>query len=296
VRRHARQKDLDSVIDAIERFTQQHRWLKVAGGRKARLLEFCVRPGDRVAEFGTYVGYSALVLTRRLRRLGGGGRVVSCEADAWNAFVARSLLEFAGVDAEVEVCVGHAADWIATGSMSDIDLLILDHRGTAYHKDLEAIEPSLCVGSRVFADNVLYPGAPLFLAYIEDRYHFNVHEVDEYMQPTVRDWVVVCMRRSRPTPTARPAPRELQELSAEIDEVSWRSIRGPVDWVSLRKRVAPILVAWHEAYVKRAGDKAFEDKVFSEERQRSCVQCSGHNASCVATMDEHQRFVGNQKK
>ena len=40
-------------------------------------------------------------------------------------------------------------------------------------KDLEIAEPLLRPGGRVIADNVLHPGAPLFLYDVRDRYNLQ---------------------------------------------------------------------------------------------------------------------------
>ncbi|CAJ1347189.1 unnamed protein product, partial [Effrenium voratum] len=53
VRRRAKAGDPKAVLRAIEDFARGRKWLKVAGGRKAKLLSQSLRPGDRVVEFGT---------------------------------------------------------------------------------------------------------------------------------------------------------------------------------------------------------------------------------------------------
>merc|ERR1712032_785578 len=210
---------------------------------KARLLEGCLLADDSVVEFGTYVGYSALVLARRLRHLGGGGRVISCEIDAALAFVARAVIAWAGATGEVEVRIGCAADWIATGRLGPIDMLVLDHRGTRYHEDLRRVEASLSCGARVFADNVLHPGAPLFLGYIDGRYDVDVYEVREFAhEPPVDDWVVVCMQCDTRFLGPWLTLPELRFWSAEVDMICQESLRRPVDWVAFQRRVRPALV------------------------------------------------------
>jgi len=244
--RRAGREDLAAVLAATEAFVGERKWLKVMGGRKARLLQACLAPGDRVLEFGTFVGYSTLLLAQRLRQLGAGGHVVSCDVDVEAAEVARAVLALAGVgEAEVEVRVGAAADYLAAGLLSTADVLVLDHRGTRYHQDLAAAERGVLAGrgsARVFADNVLLPGAPLFLAHVGNRYRLAIHEVDEFLKPGYDDWVVVASAPLGlpPVPASTLAP-ELRRLSAEIDAESWRSEREPVDWKAFQRRLAPAL-------------------------------------------------------
>ncbi|CAE7563888.1 comtb [Symbiodinium sp. CCMP2592] len=193
IRQRATPGDVQSVIKVIEEFAEERSWLKIQGEQKKELLEATLRPEDRIVEFGCYVGYSSMVMAQRLRELGGRGSVTTCEVDAANAYIARGVLQFAGVEGEVQVRVGCACDWVATGQLGTIDFLLLDHRGTIYHEDLHAAEPSLSETAIVFADNVLYPGAPLFLNYIDVQgYAIEIHELKEFKRPDLDDWVVIC--------------------------------------------------------------------------------------------------------
>lgn len=249
IRQRATPGDVQSVIKVIEEFAEERSWLKIQGEQKKELLEATLRPEDRIVEFGCYVGYSSMVMAQRLRELGGRGSVTTCEVDAANAYIARGVLQFAGVEGEVQVRVGCACDWVATGQLGTIDFLLLDHRGTIYHEDLHAAEPSLSETAIVFADNVLYPGAPLFLNYIDVQgYAIEIHELKEFKRPDLDDWVVICKppppeeRKEMPEST----PPELRRLSAEVDAISWRSQEQMVDWVSFQDRLKPVFYAWKE--------------------------------------------------
>ncbi|CAE7235550.1 COMT, partial [Symbiodinium natans] len=64
---------------------------------------------------------------------GGGGRVVSCDVNAQTWPFAREILSWAGVEgSEVQLNIGVASDWLASGQLGSIDVLLLDHRGTVY--------------------------------------------------------------------------------------------------------------------------------------------------------------------
>jgi len=276
VQKRTTRGDLASVLAAIERFAEESSWLKVAGGSKGRIFEGSMRPGDRVVEMGTFVGYSSMRMGQRLRALGGGGHVTSCEVDAATAMVARAIIDHACATQEVRVRVGRGGDWIATGQLGSMDLLILDHRGTKYHEDLLATESSLAAsGARVVADNVFYPGAPLFLNVLEGRYNATFHDVHEFLQPEIDDWIVICeppplppgvtttaekvdpetdgwgpkqIARRPGLPPPGPAPPELRQWSAEVDAISWRSMKEDVDWLSFQAHIGPKLRAWKDAH------------------------------------------------
>jgi len=245
VRRRSARGDLDAVLQSIQRFAKEHQWLKVAGGGKSMLLQGSLKPGDRIVELGTYVGYSSMVFARRKRDIGGGGIVTSCEVDAAVAQVARAMHAWAGAHEEIVVRVGRGADWLATGLLGEMDLLVLDHRGTVYHEDLRDAESSLATGARILADNVLHPGAPLFLSFVKDRYSVTLHEVNEYLQKDLEDWIVI----GGPLPDPRPppptsTPPELRRWSAEVDAICWRSMQGPVNWTDFQNRIGPGLRTW----------------------------------------------------
>lgn len=248
VARRATPGDIDSVLAAIESYAQEKLWLKIQGQQKRELLEKSLRNGDRIVECGCYVGYSSLVMARRLRQLGGQGSVTTIDVDAATAYVARAMISFAGAQDMVQVRVGCAGDWIATGQLGTIDFLLLDHRGTIYHDDLHAAQPSLSPHARVFADNVFYPGAPLFLNYIDVMgYDIEIHELKEFLREDLDDWVVICRPTKPRGEMPEDVPPELQRLSAEVDAISWRSQKGAVDWNAFQDRIRPVFYEWKES-------------------------------------------------
>jgi len=141
--------------------------------------------------------------------------------------------------------------------------LILDHRGTVYHEDLQAGAPDLRKGARVFADNVLHPGAPLFLDHVaRGEFDITIHELQEFVHdPPVTDWVTVCSPRFDSfldnwvppggkgfnAMRARTAP-DLLRWSAEVDALAHRSPDEPVDWYAFQQRLWPVLQKWRESH------------------------------------------------
>eukprot|EP00929_Paragymnodinium_shiwhaense_P107227 TRINITY_DN73302_c0_g1_i1.p1 TRINITY_DN73302_c0_g1~~TRINITY_DN73302_c0_g1_i1.p1 ORF type:complete len:1147 (-),score=266.32 TRINITY_DN73302_c0_g1_i1:43-3483(-) len=244
VKRFAKRGDLDGVIDSIEEYAKRYDWLKVAGGPKARLLEGCLQCGDAVIECGTFVGYSALVMARQLRKLGGGS-VTTVDVDAASACIARQVIEWAGAEDVVTSRIGRANDWLTSGKLGKINVLVLDHRGTMYHEDLKAAESSLVSGARVIADNVLLPGAPLFLSYALRRFRdMKIYDVPEFLRPGLDDWVVVCEQPREQLAEPTHWDEDFERLSKEIDAISWRSMREAVDWQAFQRYLSPILRRW----------------------------------------------------
>ena len=92
VRAHAIEGDAESVLDALDRFAREQRFMMNLGDGKGRILDELVSglPANaRVLELGTYCGYSAIRMARLLR---GGGQVVSIEENPRHARIARGDL------------------------------------------------------------------------------------------------------------------------------------------------------------------------------------------------------------
>ncbi len=175
---HARAGDVDDAIGVIDQFARDHSFLINVGEAKGAILDRAVdraRP-SRVLELGTYCGYSALRIARRMPP---DAHLFSVEFSPANADIARRILAHAGVADRVSVVVGTLGDGgqtvrtlreehgFANGSL---DLVFIDHDKNAYLPDLLRIEAEgwLHPGSVVVADNVKFPGAPAYRSYMAD--------------------------------------------------------------------------------------------------------------------------------
>ncbi|SJN28930.1 O-methyltransferase [Microbacterium esteraromaticum] len=89
-----------------------------------KLLNLLVRISGarRVLEIGTLGGYSTIWMAQAV---GETGRVITVEADADNAAVARTSIDAAGVGDRVEIRVGRAADVLPT-LVGGFDLVFID--------------------------------------------------------------------------------------------------------------------------------------------------------------------------
>jgi predicted O-methyltransferase YrrM len=109
-----------------------------------------------ILELGTLAGYSTIWLARAVPAE--GGRVVTLEANARYAAVARENLDAAGVSDRVEVVVGDALDTLP-GLDGPFDVVFLD---ADKQRNPEYLEHALRVtrpGSLIVADNVVRDGA-----------------------------------------------------------------------------------------------------------------------------------------
>jgi catechol O-methyltransferase len=178
VLKNARAGDIDDVLAALDKFAYERSFLINVGDEKGQLLDAAVRRADPslALELGTYCGYGAL----RIARAAPSARVYSVELAAANAENARRIWAHAGVGDRVSCVVGTIGDGGRTLEALDsqqgfaagaLDFVFLDHDKDAYVPDLESIVERgwLHPGSIVMADNVGFPGARKYRAYMQQQ-------------------------------------------------------------------------------------------------------------------------------
>ncbi|CAL1171827.1 unnamed protein product [Cladocopium goreaui] len=273
----AQRGDAWSVVDTIERFSVEgNGWLKIAGGGKGVVLDDLVKklapqPAELVLEFGCFVGYSSTRMAYWLRH--SGGRLLSVEVDPIHVCIARNVHEFAGVADVITVCTGYSEDVIphlkmtlgAHGAPRAADAIFFDQRGTRFHTDLWMLEGEglLKDGCAVLADNVLKPGAPHFLWYLQHspKYDLTVVSLREFAADRIEDWMALGIYDASAADVIVPAPKSLDRVAfltdkararscnadgpCEVDEDAWarhaQEIRLAYDEVKIHPRIAHIL-------------------------------------------------------
>jgi catechol O-methyltransferase len=174
---HARAGDLDDAIRVIDDFCATRSVMINVGDEKGEILDQAVRRASPalLLELGTYCGYSGL---RMARVMPPGARLCSIEFSAANAEIARRIWAHAGIEDRLTVVLGTLGDGGVTierlrseFGFTDgaVDFVFVDHDKSAYLPDLERILQAgwLHPGSVVVADNVKFPGAPEYRAYLQ---------------------------------------------------------------------------------------------------------------------------------
>jgi catechol O-methyltransferase len=199
---NARAGDIDDAIRAIDEFAYKKKILINVGDEKGQILDAALTKAKarRALELGAYVGYSAL---RTARKLQPGGRLFTIEFSAANADITRRILNHAGALDRVTVVHGHLGDGGATIARlkqelepGQLDFAFIDHAKDAYVPDLERIIQAgwLHPGSIVVADNVRFPGAPEYQAYMTahegKRWRTVTHETHAEYQTLIKDIVL----------------------------------------------------------------------------------------------------------
>lgn len=175
----ARRGDVADVIRVIDDFCYHHCFMINVGDEKGKILDEAIRRvrPRRLLELGTYCGYSAL---RMVRVMPSDARLYSIELNPANAQIARRIWDHAGVGDRVTVIVGHLGDGGSTLDQlktahgfapRELDFVFIDHDKAAYLPDLKHIldQNWLHRGSVVVADNVKFPGAPQYRAYLSQQ-------------------------------------------------------------------------------------------------------------------------------
>jgi len=204
VEARARRGDAADVIRVIDDFGYNKSFLINVGDEKGRILDEAVAKAKpaRILELGTYCGYSAV----RMAVSAPAAHIYSIEFNPANAAIARRILGHAGVDGRVTVVVGTLGDGGKTiQTLRDahafgkgtVDLVFIDHDKDAYLADLQRILELdwLRPGAWVVADNVKFPGAPDYRAYMAanegTRWHTVEHETHVEYQSILKDLVLV---------------------------------------------------------------------------------------------------------
>ncbi|KAF1923396.1 catechol O-methyltransferase [Didymella exigua CBS 183.55] len=175
--------DPDAVCNAIDDFAATiPRGLMTIGAEKRTFITHMLATAEPAPttflEFGSYVGYSAICLASAMvARAVPGQRVryVSFEKNPIIAAVAASLADLAGLRDVITIHVGPAAESLTrlvekgTVTRGTVDFMLLDHWKDFYISDLQLCEKSSLIrsGSVVLADNIIFPGAPEYLAYVQ---------------------------------------------------------------------------------------------------------------------------------
>ncbi len=155
VREQAPRGDAEAVLEALDRFARERRFLMNVGDEKGRALDRIVLDVAplQALELGAYCGYSAVRIGRLLAPT--RGRLLSVERSPENAAISRAVVAHAGLGDTVEVVVG-ASESTLLRVERVFNLVFIDHAKERYLADLQLLEQRamLAPGAVVIADNV----------------------------------------------------------------------------------------------------------------------------------------------
>ncbi|MEM8497544.1 MAG: class I SAM-dependent methyltransferase [Pseudomonadota bacterium] len=196
VLKHAEQNNPQDVLNTLDKFAREERWLMSVGPEKGPLVqEMASRlpSGARVLELGAYCGYSAIMLSLAF---GEDANITSVELSKTNVESAGAIAKHAGLSEQIEFIHGSSTDVIAELD-GCFDLVFLDHWKDLYTNDLQLIEQRELIrsGSIVVADNVGDIFSPeTFLNYVRNCGHYQCESrVASIEYTSVADAVEICV-------------------------------------------------------------------------------------------------------
>lgn len=200
----AKAGDPRDAIRVIDEFGWGESFLMNVGDEKGAILDSALITAapKRILELGTYCGYSAL----RMAVAAPQAHITSLEFNAANKAIAERILAHAALADRVTVVHGTLGD--GGGTMDklnrehgftpgSIDFVFIDHDKKHYLSDLKLILEKgwLHKGSIVVADNIKFPGAPDYQAYMDAEegrtWRTQAHETHVEYQSLIKDRVLV---------------------------------------------------------------------------------------------------------
>ncbi|MBI2866198.1 MAG: O-methyltransferase, partial [Chloroflexi bacterium] len=142
--------EAEQVLRQIEECAQQRSW-PIVGPVKGRLLEALVQrqQPQHILEVGTMVGYSAILMARRLPP---SAKLWTLEVSAGAAETASRNVQRAGLDNVITIVLGDALETLPSLS-GPFDLVFLDGTKEQYLDYLRLVEAQIPAGGIVVADN-----------------------------------------------------------------------------------------------------------------------------------------------
>nr|XP_004670899.1 catechol O-methyltransferase [Jaculus jaculus] len=187
VQQHAKPRDPESVLQAIDTYCSQKEWAMNVGDAKGQIMDTVIqeyRP-SLVLELGAYCGYSAVRIARLLPP---GAKLLTMEINPDYAAITQQMLDFAGLQDKVTVLLGASQDLIPQlkkkYDVDTLDMVFLDHWKDRYLPDTLLLEKCglLRKGTVLLADNVIVPGAPDFLAHVRGSSSFECTHYSSYLE------------------------------------------------------------------------------------------------------------------
>jgi predicted O-methyltransferase YrrM len=135
-------------------------------GRVLSMISQMIQP-KRILELGTFTGYSALCLAEGLQE---DGQLVSLEHNDELEDMIRRNLSLSPLGERIELIIGDACEWLEAQTTDPLyDLVFIDADKREYCAYLDAVLPLVRPGGWILADNTLWDGHIIEVAYDKDK-------------------------------------------------------------------------------------------------------------------------------
>lgn len=180
---NSKQGDFDSVVKAMDVFASAYPMYKLSPEKVALLVQQVKQwKPTRVLEIGSFFGYSALHF---LKYIPNYSTLTLIEGNEDNINVLKKIIEYtfgSGIEDKYKVLNGISSDILNSASVREkllwssnsnqdngFDFVFLDHEKSYYLKDTLLLRSKGLLSTsrcQLLADNVIYPGAPDYLEYM----------------------------------------------------------------------------------------------------------------------------------
>lgn len=161
------------VLAILDTLVQENGGMMNIGPEKGKIIKDILRknPPKTMIELGCFFGYSAVMFAGELQKVE-GAKYTSFELSDEFAAISRRVVDFAGLSDKVDIVVGPASETLPEfwkKLKKQVDFAFIDHEKKAYVPDLQIMETVGLVapGTVLVADNVILPGAPEYIKYVE---------------------------------------------------------------------------------------------------------------------------------
>lgn len=190
--------DAAAVVRAIDERCWSGDFCMNVGDVKGKILDQAILDAPKkktVVELGAHIGYSTVRIASILPK---SSRLYSVDPECTGHAIKSAFLAHAGISKDRVISVyDYSQNFLK--QMADrgekIDVMFIDHVKNLYLSDLKlALELGvLNKGAVIIADNVLFPGAPDYKAFVlqDPRFDTVVHDTLLEYSKTAKDEVVV---------------------------------------------------------------------------------------------------------
>ena len=188
----------DRVLEEIDRYCEKVPFMHI-GKIKGNLIVEKIRESKPkvVIELGGYFGYSAILFGKELLN-DPEAKYYSFEANPFFANISKKLVALAGLSTEVDIFVGEACRLLPEfnsnirekrGKDAAADFVFIDHWKGLYVPDLRVLESLNLVkkGTTIVADNIIRPGAPEYVKYVQSSPEEKKKYIGEVANPSGKE-------------------------------------------------------------------------------------------------------------
>ena len=188
----------EKVLEEIDRYSEKVQFMHIGKSKGNVIVDKIRETKPKVfLELGCYFGYSAILFGKELLN-DPEAKYYSFEANPFFADISKKLVALAGLSTKVDIFVGEAGKLLPEfnanirekrGKNTTADFIFIDHWKELYVPDLRVLESLDLVksGTVIVADNIVRPGAPEYVKYVQSSLEEKKKYIGEVVNPSGKD-------------------------------------------------------------------------------------------------------------